>query len=250
MHEAIKRELREEGGIIDVAIKQEIMEYHCKFFHPTKQRNQYSICHAWYVEVDRTSSQEISNEEKMKHEIVRLTADDFLRISKNDTSIYVLNQLLNKPQKERPTTHKYNEHNPAPEDTKIPHLIPDSELPVLLPLDLENYKPTGKSPLEDHPTFPLYIKDGVSCRRECDTLDTFMCSSFYFLRFLDPTNPDQLVRKELADKRLPIELYTGGKEHTVGHLLYARFIHKFLYDQGYLPCPEPFQKLVHQGMVL
>jgi leucyl-tRNA synthetase len=130
------------------------------------------------------------------------------------------------------------------------HLIPDSELPVLLPLDLENYKPSGKSPLEEHPTFPEYKKDWKVYRRECDTLDTFMCSSFYFLRFLDPTNPDALVRKELADAWLPIELYTGGKEHTVGHLLYARFIHKFLYDQGYLSCPEPFQKLVHQGMVL
>lgn len=250
MHEAIKRELREEGGIIDVAIKQEIMEYHCKFFHPTKQRNQYSICHAWYVEVDRTSCQEISNEEKMKHEIVRLTADEFLRISKNDTSIYVVNQLLGNSQKAWPQANRYNDHNPVPEDKKIPHLIPDAELPVVLPLDLENYKPSGKSPLEDHPTFPEYHKDGKVYRRECDTLDTFMCSSFYFLRFLDPTNPDQLVRKEVADARLPIELYTGGKEHTVGHLLYARFIHKFLYDQWYLSCPEPFQKLVHQGMVL
>ncbi len=311
------------------------------------------------------------------------------------------------------------------DEQDVPHLIPDNELPVLLPLDLENYKPSGKSPLEDHPTFPIYekkVKHGIlmcgqiwswkslgarylaeklgyklfvsdeirhsilkiqnlsyeeqvahiysyveeqlrhemnqiwviidatffshdwrekartllrkygyepivcyvdakqecieqrlaerkpddvmqfsrwtidnyleakhkmeipttdehtycldnnwditslqkqldefatwlkdikkSYRRECDTLDTFMCSSFYFLRFLDPTNPDQLVRKEVADAWLPIELYTGGKEHTVGHLLYARFIHKFLYDQGYLSCPEPFQKLVHQGMVL
>jgi len=112
-----------------------------------------------------------------------------------------------------------------------PHLIPSSELPVELPLDLENYQPTGKSPLEDHPIFPQYRKDGATYTRECDTLDTFMCSSFYFLRFPDVGNPDELIRKELADKMFPIDFYIGGKEHTVGHLLYSRFIHKFLFDQ-------------------
>ncbi len=89
-----------------------------------------------------------------------------------------------------------------------------------------------------------------SFRRECDTLDTFMCSAFYFLRYPDAHNPDELIRKELADKMFPIEFYSWWKEHTVGHLLYSRFIHKFLYDQGYLSSPEPFSKLVHQWMVL
>lgn len=126
------------------------------------------------------------------------------------------------------------------------HLVPESELPVVLPLDLENYQPTWKSPLEDHPTFPIY-KDIYT--RECDTLDTFMCSSFYFLRFPDAGNSEELIRKELADKMLPVDFYTGGKEHTVGHLLYSRFVHKFLYDQWYVSSPEPFTKLVHQGMV-
>ena len=87
-------------------------------------------------------------------------------------------------------------------------------------------------------------------RRECDTLDTFVCSSFYFLRYPDAHNPDQLADPILLNKCLPVDFYIGGKEHTVGHLLYARFVHKFLYDQGLLSSPEPFQKLVHQGMVL
>lgn len=125
--------------------------------------------------------------------------------------------------------------------------VDEKELPVILPLDLADIKPKGKSPLEDHPTFkhqkPWYT-------RECDTLDTFMCSSFYFLRYPDAHNPDELIRKELRDKMFPIDLYSGGKEHTVWHLLYSRFIHKFLYDQGYVSSPEPFAKLVHQGMVL
>ena len=86
--------------------------------------------------------------------------------------------------------------------------------------------------------------------RECDTLDTFMCSSFYFLRFPDAHNHEELIRNELADKCLPVDFYSGGKEHSVGHLLYSRFIHKFLYDQWYVSSPEPFMKLVHQGMVL
>jgi len=127
------------------------------------------------------------------------------------------------------------------------HLVPESELPVVLPLDLEEYQPSGKSPLEDHPTFPAY---GEKWTRECDTLDTFMCSSFYFLRFPDAGNPDELIRKELAEKVLPVDFYSGGKEHSVGHLLYSRFIHKFLYDQWYMTTPEPFTKLIHQGMVL
>lgn len=132
----------------------------------------------------------------------------------------------------------------------VPQLIPEDQLPVELPLDIENYKPKGKSPLEDHPTFPTYTApDGETYRRECDTLDTFMCSSFYFLRYPDVGNDDELIGRELANKTLPVDLYSGGKEHTVGHLLYARFIHKFLYDQGYLDCKEPFAKLIHQGMI-
>ena len=136
------------------------------------------------------------------------------------------------------------------DENNTPQPIPESELPVVLPLDVTDFKPKGKSPLEDHPTFKYYEKDGKTYLRECDTLDTFMCSSFYFLRFPDAHNDEALIRKELADKCLPVDFYSGGKEHSVGHLLYSRFIHKFLYDQGYVPSPEPFKKLVHQGMVL
>jgi len=97
---------------------------------------------------------------------------------------------------------------------------------------------------------PLSLQNNTTYTRECDTLDTFMCSSFYFLRFPNTGNSEELVRKELADKMFPVDFYSGGKEHTVGHLLYSRFIHKFLYDQWYLPSAEPFKKLIHQGMVL
>jgi len=113
-----------------------------------------------------------------------------------------------------------------------PQLIPEDELPVVLPLDLGDYKPAGKSPLADHPTFPHYTaKDGKTYRRECDTLDTFIDSSFYYIRFVDPQNNKELISKDLADKSLPVDFYIGGREHTYGHLLYSRFIHKFLFDQ-------------------
>ncbi len=147
---------------------------------------------------------------------------------------------------------RYTPDHPHPDKTKwIPHLIPESDLPVILPLDLPNYKPAGKSPLEDHPSFKYYhAPDGQTYLRECDTLDTFMCSSFYFLRFCDPHNTQELISSEAA-KMMPVDLYVWGKEHTVWHLLYSRFIYKFLKDIGVVVCEskEPFRKLVHQGMV-
>lgn len=148
---------------------------------------------------------------------------------------------------------RYSADNPHPDKTKrIPHLIPESELPVILPLDLPNYKPAGKSPLEDHPTFKYYnALDGQVYLRECDTLDTFMCSSFYYLRFLDPHNSDYLISTDISKKYMPVDLYIWWKEHTVGHLLYSRFIYKFLKDKWYIinESKEPFRKLIHQGMV-
>ena len=147
---------------------------------------------------------------------------------------------------------KYTVDNPHPDKSKwISNLISYDQLPVILPLDLPNYKPAGKSPLEDHPSFKYYhSKDWNIYLRECDTLDTFMCSSFYYLRFLDPQNNNELISAE-AMKNMPVDLYIWGKEHTVGHLLYSRFIYKFLHDKWYIvnDSKEPFRKLVHQGMV-
>ncbi len=248
--QACIREAYEEAGLVDIEIKKQILEYQCKFYHPTKNRNQYSMCTCYYAEADRATQVAISDSEAEEHDVVWLTADEFREQSNNDTSIYCLNVLTNKEQEERPLIAKYNEFNPLPESEKTPQLIPEQELPVELPLDLEVYKPKGKSPLEDHATFPLYKKDGKTYLRECDTLDTFVCSSFYFLRFPSVGNNEELISQELANNLMPIPLYTWGKEHTVGHLLYSRFIHKFLYDEGILSTPEPFTKLVHQGMVL
>ncbi len=128
--------------------------------------------------------------------------------------------------------------------------VPESDLPVVHP-HVENYMPKGKSPLADSAEFV-----NVNCpqcqqpaKREVDTMDTFVCSSWYFLRYLDAHNPDKAWSKELADKWMPVNMYVGGPEHACMHLLYARFIHKVMNELGLVESKEPFARLVHQGMI-
>jgi leucyl-tRNA synthetase len=132
-------------------------------------------------------------------------------------------------------------------------LIPDEQLPVLLP-DVEKYEPTGtgESPLAAIQSWVSTTcpKCGGPAERETDTMPNWAGSCWYYLRFLDPRNPREPWSKDQAKFWLPVDLYVGGAEHAVLHLLYARFWHKVLYDMGWVFCKEPFQKLRHQGMVL
>ncbi|MDY0084229.1 MAG: class I tRNA ligase family protein, partial [Ignavibacteriaceae bacterium] len=121
---------------------------------------------------------------------------------------------------------------------------------VLLPYDVD-FKLGGESPLARN---EKYInvkcpKCGTDAKRDPDTMDTFVDSSWYYLRFLDPKISDAPFDKELANKWTPVDMYVGGKEHSVMHLLYARFFHKFLRDIGLVNSDEPFAKLVHQGVI-
>lgn len=131
------------------------------------------------------------------------------------------------------------------------HPVDESELPVILPMDVK-FKPTGVSPLRDHAGFQRVdnAKYGAGAYREADTMDTFVDSSWYFLRFCDPHNQTEFASKEAMRKWGPVDLYVGGAEHTVLHLLYARFFTKVLFDEGYIPFDEPFLKLRHQGTIL
>jgi len=131
------------------------------------------------------------------------------------------------------------------------HLYPENLLPVLLPDDVE-FHPTGRSPLLDHTGFHQQAKDifGADAIMESDTMDTFVCSSWYFFRFCDPTNPNQFASPESLKTWAPVDIYVGGAEHTVLHLLYARFFTKVLFDAGYINFNEPFLKLRHQGLIL
>jgi leucyl-tRNA synthetase len=135
--------------------------------------------------------------------------------------------------------------------TEIP--VPEDQLPVLLPptegLDL---KPKGTSPLGGatdwvNVTNPI---DGTPARRDADTMDTFVDSSWYFLRFLNPTDDTQAFDPKEAEKWAPVDQYVGGVEHAILHLLYARFITKVLFDLGYVTFTEPFSALLNQGMVI
>lgn len=129
--------------------------------------------------------------------------------------------------------------------------VPDEQLPVLIPDDLD-FSGQGSSPLARHEGFMNCPcpQCGKPAKRESDTMDTFVDSSWYFLRYADAQNPDQVFDKEKAAYWMPVDQYVGGIEHAVLHLLYARFFTKALRDFGYLNVDEPFKALLTQGMVL
>lgn len=135
------------------------------------------------------------------------------------------------------------------EGNEIP--VPDAELPVTLPwregLDL---KPKGSSPLGAMDDWVNADVDGKKVRRDADTMDTFVDSSWYFLRFLSPNDDTQAFDQAEVEKWAPVDQYVGGVEHAILHLLYARFITKVLFDMGYVSFTEPFTSLLNQGMVI
>lgn len=129
--------------------------------------------------------------------------------------------------------------------------VPEKDLPVILPLK-QKFGQDGRSPLSDHPDFTHVEcpECGTDARRETDTMDTFVDSSWYFLRYPNPDYSDGPFDPVAVEKWLPVDRYIGGAEHAVLHLLYSRFFTKFLYDQGHIGFEEPFTKLVNQGMIL
>lgn len=129
--------------------------------------------------------------------------------------------------------------------------VPEKDLPVKLPTDVD-FRPTGESPLVRSKSFHKVKcpKCGKKARRESDTMDTFVCSSWYYMRFADPQNTKVFASKKSLEKYLPVDFYMGGAEHTVLHLLYARFFTKALMKYGHVSFDEPFMKLRHQGTIL
>lgn len=127
----------------------------------------------------------------------------------------------------------------------------DNDLPLILP-ELEDYKPSkeGNSPLEKATDWLNVTIDGKCGKRETSTMPGSAGSSWYFLRYIDPRNNEALANKKLLEYWLPVDLYMGGPEHAVGHLLYSRFWNNYLYNKGVVPVKEPFKKLRHQGMIL
>ena len=131
-----------------------------------------------------------------------------------------------------------------------PQAVPEEDLPVLLP-PVKDLVPKGRSPLADNEAFMRTTcpKCGGPAERDPDTMDTFMCSSWYLYRYLDPKNDAEPWNKAEARKWLPVDIYIGGAEHACMHLLYFRFIAKVLFDTGWVPADEPVMRLYHHGMV-
>lgn len=129
--------------------------------------------------------------------------------------------------------------------------LDDNLLPLVLPV-LEDYSPskTGASPLSRNIDWVNVVVDGKKAKRETSTMPGSAGSSWYFLRYIDPDNDNELANYELLKHWMPVDLYLGGPEHAVGHLLYSRMWNNYLYDKGIVPVKEPFKKLVHQGMIL
>lgn len=136
------------------------------------------------------------------------------------------------------------------EDNKI-HVLADEDLPLVLP-ELEDYAPskTGASPLDKATDWLNTTFEGEKATRETSTMPGSAGSSWYFLRYIDPHNENAIADQELLKHWMPVDLYVGGPEHAVGHLLYSRFWNNYLYNKGIVPTKEPFQKLRHQGMIL
>lgn len=130
------------------------------------------------------------------------------------------------------------------------YVLEDDELPLILP-ELEDYKGhNGQAPLENAQEWKQYEKDGFKGKRETSTMPGSAGSSWYFLRYIDPHNNSEFANYELLKHWMPVDLYVGGPEHAVGHLMYSRIWNNYLYDKGLSPVKEPFKKLVHQGMIL
>ena len=136
-------------------------------------------------------------------------------------------------------------------DGKIKTPVNESDLPLELP-EVESFKPAsdGSSPLARNKSWKNVLLNGKKYERETNTMPQWAGSCWYFLRFLDPDNSKSFAEKNKIDYWMPVDVYIGGAEHAVLHLLYARFWHKVLYDLGYVSVPEPFKKLVNQGMIL
>ncbi len=135
------------------------------------------------------------------------------------------------------------------EDGSI-HVLADDELPLVLP-ELEDYKgKNGQAPLENATEWKQYNHNGLKGKRETSTMPGSAGSSWYYMRYIDPDNDKEFADQELLKHWMPVDLYIGGPEHAVGHLMYSRIWNRFLYDKGLSPVKEPFKKLVHQGMIL
>ena len=191
-----------------------------------------------------------------------INSEEFTGLTVEEAKEAITNKLINMGVARKKTNYRFREWIFARqrywgEPVPIVHMqdgtdyvLEDDELPLVLP-ELEDYKGhNGKAPLENAKEWKNYEKDGKKGVRETSTMPGSAGSSWYFLRYIDPDNTQEFANYELLKHWMPVDLYIGGPEHAVGHLMYSRIWNNYLYDKGLSPVKEPFKKLVHQGMIL
>ena len=191
-----------------------------------------------------------------------VNSEEFTGLVVEEAKEKITDKLVSMGIARRTTNHKFREWifarqrywgEPVPivhGDDGTDYTIPDDELPLVLPV-MDDYRGhNGAAPLENAKEWINYDKNGIKGKRETSTMPGSAGSSWYFLRYIDPNNDNELANKELLKHWMPVDLYVGGPEHAVGHLIYSRIWNKYLYDLGIAPTEEPFKKLVHQGMIL
>ena len=191
-----------------------------------------------------------------------INSEEFTGMTVEEAKEAITNKLINMGVARKKVNYKFREWifarqrywgEPVPivhMEDGTDYVLPDDELPLVLP-ELEDYKGhNGKAPLENATEWKKYEKDGKKGVRETSTMPGSAGSSWYYLRYIDPHNDKEFANQELLKHWMPVDLYIGGPEHAVGHLLYSRIWNNYLHDKGLSPVKEPFKKLVHQGMIL
>lgn len=191
-----------------------------------------------------------------------INSEEFTGMTVEEAKEAITNKLINMGVARKKVNYKFREWifarqrywgEPVPivhMEDGTDYVLPDDELPLVLP-ELEDYKGhNGKAPLENAVEWKKYEKDGKKGVRETSTMPGSAGSSWYYLRYIDPHNDKEFANQELLKHWMPVDLYIGGPEHAVGHLLYSRIWNNYLHDKGLSPVKEPFKKLVHQGMIL
>ena len=229
---------------------------------PAHDSRDYEFAKKFNIEIIQVLEGGDISKEAYEGDGIHINSDFLNGLNKEDAIKTMLNFLKEKGIGEQKINYKFREWifarqrywgEPVPvvhgEDGNI-YTLPDEELPLTLP-ELDDYKGrNGKAPLENAEEWVKYDKNGIKGRRETSTMPGSAGSSWYFLRYVDPHNNNIFCDKALADHWLPVDLYIGGPEHAVGHLIYSRIWTKYLYKKGYISFDEPFKKLVHQGMIL
>ncbi|MBR2712411.1 MAG: leucine--tRNA ligase [Bacilli bacterium] len=222
----------------------------------------YNIPMIQVIEGRDTKESAFEKQDYLGKECKLINSEEFTGLTVEEAKKAITKKLVDEGKGEEKTNYRLREWIFARqrywgEPVPIIHLedgrsiaISDEDLPLVLPT-LDDYQgKNGKAPLENDPDWVNVEVDGVKGRRETSTMPGSAGSSWYFLRYIDPHNDECFADPELLKHWMPVDLYVGGPEHAVGHLLYSRMWNEYLYDKGLVPVKEPFKKLVHQGMIL